>query len=250
MDGAEQGNDQYATIAAAYDDLDQLPLRRLAEVPTLLAALGPVSSLDVLDLACGTGFYSRLLLANGARRVTGVDISAAMLDIARARSAPTDPIRYLQRDLTEPIDLGQFDIVIASFLLNYAATRDQLSAMSSNIARHLRPGGRFAGNLTNSDYDPEHPHDNRYGFAISWTHPTDGDELAFQLHSTITITATCYFWSNDTYRTALYEAGLDGIQFHAWTPDQTGIDTLGTQFWQPWTTNPTLMVITAHHPDR
>jgi SAM-dependent methyltransferase len=186
-----------------------------------------------------------LLLSNGARRVTGVDVSAAMLDVARTRGAPDDPIRYLRHDVAEPMDLGLFDIVTASFLLNYAATRDQLGAMCANIAKHLRPGGRFAGNLTNSDYDPDQPHDDRYGLTISWTHPADGDELAFRLRSSTTISASCYFWSNDTYRAALHEAGLDSVQFHPWTPGQAGMDTLGTQFWHPWTANPTLMVITA-----
>ncbi len=148
MGGSEQRGDQYAAVAAAFDELDRLPLRAMAEVPTFLARLGSVDGLDILDLACGTGFYSRLLLGNGARSVTGVDISTAMLDVAQSRSAPTDPVRYLRHNVAEPMNLGLFDVITASFLLNYAATRDELGAMCANIARHLRPGGRFIGNLT------------------------------------------------------------------------------------------------------
>jgi hypothetical protein len=166
MGGSERPGDQYAAIAAAFDDLDRLPLRAMAEVPTFLAALGPVDGLDVLDLARG----------------------------------PTDPIRYLLHNVAEPMDLGQFDMVTASFLLNYAATRDELGAMCTNIGRHLRPGGRFVGNLTNSSFDPDRPHDDRYGLTISWAHPADGDELAFELRSTTTIAASCYYWTNDTYQ--------------------------------------------------
>jgi SAM-dependent methyltransferase len=246
MGGSEQRGDQYAAIAAVFDEIDRLPLRAMAEVPTFLAGLGPVKALDVLDLACGTGFYSRLLHELGARSVTSVDISEAMLNVARSRSAPTDPVRYLCHNVAEPMDLGLFDVITASFLLNYAATRDELGAMCANTGRHLRPGGRFVGNLTNSDFDSDHPHDDRYGLTISWTHPTDGDELAFELRSTTTIRASCYYWTNDTYRAALHEAGLDGIEFHPWMPDQAGIDTLGAEFWRPWTANPTLMVVTAH----
>jgi 2-polyprenyl-3-methyl-5-hydroxy-6-metoxy-1,4-benzoquinol methylase len=46
--------------------------------------VGSVEDLDVLDLGCGNGYLARKLARAGAR-VTGVDASAAMVGLARAR---------------------------------------------------------------------------------------------------------------------------------------------------------------------
>jgi toxoflavin synthase len=42
---------------------------------------------SVLDLACGEGFYTRLLRQTGAGRVVGVDLSAGMIALARQEEA-------------------------------------------------------------------------------------------------------------------------------------------------------------------
>lgn len=255
MSVPEQQDDQYAAIAEAFSRLDNLPIRTLAEVPTFLAALGPLDGATVLDLASGTGFYSRLLAQHGARSVTGVDVSAAMVDSARARTAPTEPIDYLCHDLAEPLSLGQFDVVTASFLLNYAATREELAGMCDNIVRHLRPGGRFVGNLLDSDYYRRPPFDTRYGIGLPWGGEdgeggelAEGDELRFELHLDPTISATCYYWTNDTYRGALERAGLREVRFQPWRPSQAGVDALGSEFWQPWLDNTSHVVVTGRVP--
>jgi SAM-dependent methyltransferase len=54
--------------------------------PALLEACGDVGGLRVLDLGCGEGYFSRLLAEAGAR-VTGIDISEAMLAAARTEEA-------------------------------------------------------------------------------------------------------------------------------------------------------------------
>jgi 2-polyprenyl-3-methyl-5-hydroxy-6-metoxy-1,4-benzoquinol methylase len=53
--------------------------------PAVLAVLGSVAGLAVLDLGCGPGLYAEELLARGAGRVAGVDASAAMVRLARER---------------------------------------------------------------------------------------------------------------------------------------------------------------------
>ena len=76
---------------SAYDQMADLYLQHAADSaynahydrPAVLATLGPVAGLDVLDAACGPGLYTRELLARGAR-VTGFDASSAMVELARA----------------------------------------------------------------------------------------------------------------------------------------------------------------------
>ena len=54
--------------------------------PAVLAILGPVGGMHVLDAACGPGFYTKELLARGAD-VTAFDASPAMLELAKASTA-------------------------------------------------------------------------------------------------------------------------------------------------------------------
>jgi 2-polyprenyl-3-methyl-5-hydroxy-6-metoxy-1,4-benzoquinol methylase len=46
--------------------------------------VGPLEGTRVLDLACGFGFYTRLLKQEGAAQVVGVDLSPEMIRLARA----------------------------------------------------------------------------------------------------------------------------------------------------------------------
>jgi 2-polyprenyl-3-methyl-5-hydroxy-6-metoxy-1,4-benzoquinol methylase len=54
--------------------------------PRMLDMAGDVSGRRVLDLGCGEGAYSRALVRRGAR-VTGIDGSARLIEIARRRAA-------------------------------------------------------------------------------------------------------------------------------------------------------------------
>ncbi|MGG8410147.1 class I SAM-dependent methyltransferase [Streptomyces sp. 12297] len=74
----------YDGIGEAFEGFKTLPIIRYAEVPGFLALVGDVTGKSVLDIACGTGFYSRELRRRGASRVFGFDISGAMVDAAEA----------------------------------------------------------------------------------------------------------------------------------------------------------------------
>jgi len=72
----------YDTIGEKYLLVKEIPTA-IAERSNLHAAVSPhVNGARVLDLACGTGYYSKLLLEWGASSVLGVDLSAAMIEVA------------------------------------------------------------------------------------------------------------------------------------------------------------------------
>ncbi|MXY55621.1 MAG: class I SAM-dependent methyltransferase, partial [Gammaproteobacteria bacterium] len=73
---------EYDAIARGYQESKRLPFREHIERHTLFQLLGDVAGKTVLDLACGDGFYTRLLRQAGASQVTGVDISRAMIELA------------------------------------------------------------------------------------------------------------------------------------------------------------------------
>lgn len=107
--------------------------------PAMLAALGPVAGLRVLDAACGPGFYLAALIAAGAR-VSGFDASAAMLELARARVG--GDVALIEARLGEPLpyDEGAFDLVVCALAIHYVEDR---TAALRELFRVLRPGGRL-----------------------------------------------------------------------------------------------------------
>jgi SAM-dependent methyltransferase len=115
-------------------------------LPALLAALGSVANLSVLDLGCGNGASSRVLARQGAR-VTSVDISPSLVARAQEREARQPlGITYLVGDATHLPTLAQesFARVIANTVLMDAADG---AALLREVGRLLRPGGRFVASL-------------------------------------------------------------------------------------------------------
>jgi SAM-dependent methyltransferase len=94
----------------------------------------------VLDAGCGTGTLAIQLAAAGFV-VTGVDLSEAMLDVARGKDAERS-VRWTAADLTT-LDLGRaFDAVVAvADVLNHLETLADWEAVLRRLRAHLRPGG-------------------------------------------------------------------------------------------------------------
>ena len=77
----------YDPIAEQYKRSKLQPWRTHVESFTLMALLGALEGTTVVDVACGEGYYTRLLRARGASKVRGVDLSAHMVELARAQEA-------------------------------------------------------------------------------------------------------------------------------------------------------------------
>ena len=82
-----RGMAEYDSIAREYRESKGLAFREHVERYTLFELLGDVRGKTVLDLACGDGFYTRLLRQAGAAEVTGVDVSEGMIELAEDRGA-------------------------------------------------------------------------------------------------------------------------------------------------------------------
>jgi ubiquinone/menaquinone biosynthesis C-methylase UbiE len=122
--------------AAAYDDA----FARLTSqsIPALIDALELKPGARMLDICCGPGYVA----AEGARKgaqVTGLDFSAAM--IARAKAHYPQP-QFQQGDAQAlPFADACFDAVSMNYGLLHL---DQPERALAEVARVLRPGGRFA----------------------------------------------------------------------------------------------------------
>jgi len=98
--------------------------------------------LSVLDLGCGTGNHALRLAAQGYK-VTGVDRSDEMLDIARVKAEEKSlPVALYHGDIKSIVIDQTFDAAILMFaVLGYQVTNDDLIQTLQNIRRHIRMGG-------------------------------------------------------------------------------------------------------------
>ena len=140
----------YDAIAKDYQRTKASPVRAAIETFTLNELLGDSRGLAVLDAGCGDGFHARRLMAAGAVRVAGVDVSPAMIGLAREqeRAEPLG-IQYAccaVEDLPDLLCGAGFDVVLASYLLHYAPTVEVLQRMCRRRYRVAFGSATFQGN--------------------------------------------------------------------------------------------------------
>ena len=144
--------DANQTIVASYEH-SYMPFAFDVVIHVLFAPFGGVDKLrrdmiersgiragqSVLELGCGTGSVTKLLLTTGAE-VTAVDGSEHMLARARRRAPNATFVRSTLESF-EPH--GAFDVVLFAFVLHElpGALRPQVIRAA---ARALKPGGRIA----------------------------------------------------------------------------------------------------------
>jgi ubiquinone/menaquinone biosynthesis C-methylase UbiE len=104
----------------------------------ILAYAGPLNGRRALDLACGTGLSTRGLVARGVG-VTGIDVAANMLDVAR-RAAFAGAAFYEARAEALPFADGAFGLATCGQAFHWFDAPRVLS----EIGRVLVPGGAHA----------------------------------------------------------------------------------------------------------
>ena len=104
-----------------------------------LAARYLAGATDVLDVGCGEGQVARLAVRGGAQRVVGIDPTWAQVDVAAQRGGGAVYARAGAAGL--PFADGSFDAAIACLVFEHITDVDEAIA---EVARVLRPGGRFA----------------------------------------------------------------------------------------------------------
>lgn len=113
-----------------------------------LAAQTTAQRQEILEVACGTGRVAIRLLQDGAR-ITGLDLSPELLQIAREK---TTAVTWVQGDMRS-FDLGkQFGLILISghafqFMV---IPEDQVQCLEC-LKRHLLPGGRLVVHLDHQD---------------------------------------------------------------------------------------------------
>ena len=129
------------------------PERTAAEVNAVVERLGLAPGARLLDLCCGQGRHA-VPLAQLGYRVTGLDLSRPLLERAAALAAAGgERVGLVRADMRRlPFADASFDAVLNLFnAFGYLEDDAQDELVLAEVARVLRPGGRFLQELANRD---------------------------------------------------------------------------------------------------
>jgi SAM-dependent methyltransferase len=102
-----------------------------------------VRDLRILDIGCGSGFYTEYWQSLGVTEYTGLDISARSVE---GLSAKYPAYKFIHSDISEPLawtasDKPKFDVITVFDVLYHIVDDQRFEAAVSNIASLVRPRG-------------------------------------------------------------------------------------------------------------
>ncbi len=128
----EQFAERYAAAAPTK------PHNALYERPATLSLLpADLTGMRVLDAGCGPGIYAEELARRGAS-VHAFDVTPAMVDLARQRTAGLD-VEVRAGNLEAPLSWladERFDLVLCPLVLDYIESWEPVFAEFHRVARH------------------------------------------------------------------------------------------------------------------
>ncbi|WP_033289611.1 class I SAM-dependent DNA methyltransferase [Amycolatopsis jejuensis] len=129
----------FDAIGAGYEEAFGRPPMVAAAVRDLLAVLPPQAR--VLDVGSGTGRPVAADLAAAGHRVTGIDVSAEMVRIAREQVPGAE---FVHADVREWESAPATWNAVCAFFPFLQMTRAETGQVLASAARWLVSGGRFA----------------------------------------------------------------------------------------------------------
>ncbi|WP_417350736.1 bifunctional demethylmenaquinone methyltransferase/2-methoxy-6-polyprenyl-1,4-benzoquinol methylase UbiE [Flavobacterium alkalisoli] len=142
----EQVAQMFDTISGKYDGLNRvisfgIDVKWRKKVLKLVSDTNPET---VLDIATGTGDLAILMTQTGAKKITGLDISAGMLEVGRKKIAERKLSSKIDMVLGDseniPFEDNSFDAITVAFGVRNFETLEKGLA---EILRVLKPGGIF-----------------------------------------------------------------------------------------------------------
>ncbi|BAZ46927.1 type 11 methyltransferase (plasmid) [Chondrocystis sp. NIES-4102] len=106
---------------------------------------------NILDVACGTGEFERLLLErNPTQQITGIDISNKMLNVAKEKYQTYPNVEFHQASVHSlPFESDSFDVVVSANAFHYF---DNPLVALTEMKRVLKPNGKLVILDWNKDY--------------------------------------------------------------------------------------------------
>ncbi len=179
----------------------------------MVDACGDVTGLEVLDLGCGAGYFSRQMAKSGAKRVVGVDISPNQLDHARKLEAKERlGIEYVEGDaaaIVESYGEGAFDLVTACVSL---VDMPDPERVIRGAYRALRDRGRLVFTNTHPVTDTK---------TRNWVRDAEGNKTSLVIGDYFDESPIVFNWISERYK----------------YPFQTTGNSFTLQTWMRWVIN-------------
>jgi len=236
---------QYDLIAKDYAGMKNRT-KKYVLTPMFLDLVGDIRKKSVIDLACGEGFFTRILARMRPSEIIGVDISKKIIDLAQARENKDRlGIKYINKDVFE---LGpeyydkKFDVVTAVYLLNYAKTKRGLVKMCNTVNQLLKKNGTFVAITLNPAVRPTKgiKYERKIVNVNGANAFKNGNGVKFEMYKKgkKSFEFICYYWSKKVYENCLREAGFKEIRWTEPTVSKEGIKKVGKKFWEGFEENP------------
>lgn len=132
--------DYYRRRAAEYEAIYAIPERQgdLARLRELIPA--KLSRARVLELACGTGYWTEHI-AGVAASVVATDLAEEPMRIAQSKSYAKRPAFVIADAYALPDSLGRFDAALAVFWWSHVP-RQRIAEFLASLHRRLEPGAQ------------------------------------------------------------------------------------------------------------
>ena len=227
--------DPYTAVALVYDQAEHSKITTSfrAQIRPILARHR--SPARVLDLGCGTGKLTQLLVQDGCL-VIGVDRNKQMLAIARRRGRSSAGARFVRSDLRVFTVTTLCSAAVAcGDVVNHFSSLRQLSAFFCTVYGNLGSEAMFVFDSLNQFCFQEYWADRTYhmegaggdlvmecewdecrgvGISRMTGYVRDGSNHFKKVKAVLRE----YFYSNGDLRRALRKAGFSHIKREAWSP--------------------------------
>ncbi len=132
----QQIQDQFDRAANTYDSVSELQRRMGQSLQQLIVESGSNPEDSLIDLGCGTGELLLGLEQAGLSNLTGLDLSAQMLEVAKTK---TSSASFVHADIESiPCDDGAFKLAVSNAALQWC----DIGMAAKEIFRTLEPGGK------------------------------------------------------------------------------------------------------------
>ncbi|KXN64582.1 S-adenosyl-L-methionine-dependent methyltransferase [Conidiobolus coronatus NRRL 28638] len=207
-----------------------------------------VNDLKVMDMACGDGFFARFLkkhYENNIKLIVGVDISDEMISLANSiETQNPQGIDYIRSDVSllpyhpNPDYASNYDLVVASYFLNYAQNKTMLLDFCTTIYNCLKPNGKFITLNINVSKDPRKLYNGheRYGLSSTFCSKLVDDNYKDVMETGHRVEinrfvpsdpSTCAVFDNHYLSRATYEECFKTAGFSKWEWKPLLVDPIG-----------------------
>lgn len=240
--GAPRTND-YTKLSPVYIKTDQKPDKLYSHLPTVLQLVGDCKNKTILDLGCGSGFYTLEIANVGAGKVIGMDNSMAQLALANEHSTgPT--ITYIHGDIFSD-SLPHCDIIVAPYVINYSKDVAILESLFKKFFDSLENGGKVVLVLD----IPSRSNLTRFGATkVLLGEDEDGTRIRIDLYTedgTHICPLYCTYFKIKTVQSMLQKVGFRKIRWHNPIVSDEGVEVMGREFWDGYINDPQLGYLTA-----